>query len=168
MLEPLERRIRLLRQKLSRTEWIVRLIGLERELPADSTANSRRLGYTPGLVLLQIDGLSNAELQRALDSNRMPFLARLLRDEHYGRLPMYSGLPSSTPAVQGELFYGIKGVVPAFGFYNRKLNQIDRMWYPETAQRVQSDLEKQGDGLLSKGSHTSAQLRWAGSRCSPV
>ena len=70
------------------------------------------------------DGLSRAQFERALGNRRMPFLRRLMAREGYQVETLYSGLPSSTPGVQGELFYGVKTAVPAFAFVYTTGNSI--------------------------------------------
>lgn len=131
-----------LRRALSRTEWLIRLLGL---------ARTRTESDQPGLVMVQIDGLSHRQLQRALAKGRMPFLARLLRRRGYELHRHYSGLPSSTPAVQGELFYGQRTAVPAFGFRDKRLGRIVRMYEAEPAERIESELEQQDTPLLAGG-----------------
>src|SRR5476649_2348992 len=91
----------------NRSEWAILLLRLSRL----DKANEK-----PGLVMIQIDGLSLTQFQRALQKGHLPFLNSLLQKEHYVIHPFYSGLPSNTPAVQGELFYGVKTCVPAFSF----------------------------------------------------
>lgn len=126
-----------------RSEWIVWLMGLPRT-KAEPT--------DPGLVLIQIDGLSREQLKRAIDEGRMPFLKRLLEKESYNNHRLYSGLPASTPAVQGELYYGQRTAVPAFGFRNHETGRLDRMFENSVATEVESRLAKSGPGLLSGGS----------------
>jgi 1,2-diacylglycerol 3-alpha-glucosyltransferase len=109
-------------------------------------------GDLPGLVLVQIDGLSRRELERALLGGRMPFLRRLLHRGGYGLVSHYSGLPSTTPAVQGELFYGTPGCVPAFEFFDRARGELVRMFFKEPASRVESRLAATGLPLLRGGS----------------
>jgi endonuclease/exonuclease/phosphatase family metal-dependent hydrolase len=138
----LHARWRLLRSFFSRSEWMARLLGL-RVFPEDGV---------PGLLMIQIDGFSHQELQRALKRKEMPFLARLLKREHYEVRRLYSGLPSNTPAMQGELFYGVPCAVPAFGFFNHRCNRLCRMSESESAREVEASLEKQGEALLKGGS----------------
>ncbi len=135
--------LRRLRRWLSRNEWAVRLLGL----PV-----SRGTASAPGLVLIQIDGLSHEQLGRALANGRMPFLKRLLGREGYRLHRLYSGVPSGTPAVQGELFYGVKGAVPAFGYLDREAGRVRRMYDPEAAAGIEKTLAAQGEPLLAGGS----------------
>ena len=144
MIARIETFIRHIRRNLSRSEWLRRLL----QLPISRGAPTR-----PGLIMIQIDGLSQKQFTRALERGELPFLRRLVQREHYQVHAQYSGLPSSTPAIQGELFYGIKGIVPAFSFKDRKLDRVVRMYEPETAARVAAQLEEEGsEGLLDGGS----------------
>ena len=107
----------------------------------------------PGLVLVQIDGLSMTQFQKALQAGRLPFLEKQIRNGGWNFKPMYSGMPSTTPAFQGELFYGVKSCVPAFEFISRKEHQRHVSFYPQTADRIGNRLEKSGTPLLA-GGHT--------------
>ena len=135
--------LRKIRRRLSRNEWVVSLLGLSR---SDGGAIER------GLILVQIDGLSQQQLEKALASENMPFLNSLMQTEHYQNHTLYSGLPSSTPGVQGELHYGVKTVVPAFGFRDHRSGHLVRMFANDIAQEVEQKMQKQGPGLLQGGS----------------
>ena len=148
MIGRIEARLRLLLRKFSRTHWLLRFLRLS---VSEGPANR------PGLVMLQIDGLSLDQFNRALDKGELPFLKRQIKREHYQVHTLYSGLPSTTPAVQGEIFYGIKTVVPAFSFLDREKGEIVRMIEPATAQQVEAELREQlardgADSLCTGGS----------------
>ncbi len=128
---------------LSRGEWTCRLLNLSR---SEETANE------PGLVMIQIDGLSQREFQKALERGSLPFLRRLRLRERYVTHPHYSGLPSNTPAVQGELFYGVKGGVPAFSFVDLDTRQVVKMYESGAAAAIEQRLRRQGVPLLEGGS----------------
>ena len=128
---------------ICRNEWTIWLMGLPRTEASQTE---------PGLVLVQIDGLSKEQLERAIDEGRMPFLKKLLEKESYRNHRLYSGLPASTPGVQGELYYGHRTAVPAFGFRNHESGKLDRMFENSVATRVENSLEKGVDGLLKDGS----------------
>jgi endonuclease/exonuclease/phosphatase family metal-dependent hydrolase len=140
----LHARWRRFRKLFSRSEWMVRLLGLPR-LPLQGEAS-------PGLVMIQIDGLSHAELQRALREGEMPFLSKLVKRESYSVRKMYSGLPSNTPSMQGELFYGVPCAVPAFGFLHKDCTRICRMLQSDTAKEIEAELAEKGEPLLKDGS----------------
>lgn len=141
MIGRFEALLRRMQRAVGRSEWLSRLLGLSL---SEGTATS------PGLVLIQIDGLSHTQLRKALNG-RMPFLQRLLRRETYHLHPFYSGMPSSTPAVQGELFYGVRGAVPAFSFYHAGLKRIVRMYHSEPAALIERELTKKGGAPLLAG-----------------
>jgi len=143
MIYRLEVLLRKIRRWVSRSEWLIALLRLSKSKETETAS---------GLVLIQIDGLSHTQFGRALDSGKMPFLNRLLSRESYGLHTLYSGLPSSTPSVQAELFYGVKGAVPAFSFMDRSSGQIIRMYDPSSAADVEQRLEKKGEPLLKDGS----------------
>lgn len=109
-------------------------------------------GEEPGLLLIQIDGLARTQLERAVDSRRMPFLRRLLRHEGYRLHSFYPGLPSTTAAVQAELYYGVRGAVPAFSFYDRIKRRHGVMCSPDWAKEVEASCAAQAQGLLEGGS----------------
>ena len=134
---------RRLRRWVNRGELGIRLLRLSTR---EATANE------PGLVMIQIDGLSHSQFQQALRHRRLPFLRRLITQGQYEMQTMYSGLPASTPAVQGELFYGVRGAVPCFSFRDHQTGQLVRMFEPEHAARIQSRLDSPGRGLLEGGS----------------
>lgn len=135
--------LREIRRWFSRSEWIIRVLGLP---TSSESVNS------PGLIMIQIDGLSRPQLEKGFNKNRLPFLKKILNDEHYQLHSLYSGTPSSTPSVQGELFYGISSAVPAFSFYDRKAERIQTMYDPKAAQLIEKSLQSNGTGLLKGGS----------------
>lgn len=130
------------RRSWSRSEWIARWLG-----PASPDLS----GSEPGLVLIQIDALSRRELERALARGRMPFLRRLLRREKYRLHDFYSGLPSTTFAVQAELFYGQKTAVPAVGFRIRRTGEVGMILDPEAAEEREAEIAAENGEPLLKG-----------------
>jgi endonuclease/exonuclease/phosphatase family metal-dependent hydrolase len=132
-----------IRRLVSRNRWSARLLGLQPEAGH---------GDEPGLVLLQIDGLGRAVLDRAMAEGRMPFLRHLVEDEGYGVHSLYSGMASNTPNFQGELFYGVKTVVPGFGFLDRETGREMVMNGWADSAEVEKRLAARGPGLLAGGS----------------
>lgn len=130
------------RRRLTHREWAARNL----------TGRTPPTGEKPGLLILQVDGLSRRELEQAVRGRRMPFLRRLLRREGYRLHTHYSGLPSTTAAVQAELFYGVRAAVPSFSFYDRSRRRHGVMCYPEWAKEVEAACAAQAEGLLEGGS----------------
>jgi endonuclease/exonuclease/phosphatase family metal-dependent hydrolase len=143
MFAAIEAFIHRLRRHLSRSEWAIRHLGLE---PSTGTSEE------PGLLLIQIDGLARLQLEHAIAKGRMPFLKRLLKRNHYATHSFYPGLPSTTPAVQAELHFGVRSAVPAFSFFDRQTQQRVRMYSPDRAKQVEAKCAAQADGLLKGGS----------------
>ncbi|MEN6336535.1 MAG: endonuclease/exonuclease/phosphatase family protein [Phycisphaerales bacterium] len=131
------------RRWISRSEWLIRLLHLTKTEGA---------ACEPGLILIQVDGLSRRQMERAMARGRLPFLERLLRRHKYRVHSLYSGLPSSTPAMTAELLYGVKTAVPAFSFYDRARESIIRMFEPSVAKDMDERLQGQGPPLLAGGS----------------
>lgn len=133
-----------LRRRLSRSVWLARLL----QLP-ESEGDPER----PGLLMIQIDGLSRPELEQAMAQGETPFLRWLLRRQGYRLHSHYSGLPSTTPAVQAELFYGVRCAVPAFSFRDHETGRMVSMYEPAAATRKESlHGASGGGGLLVGGS----------------
>lgn len=143
MLVRIEAFLRKARHKLSRSVWMARLLNLP------SAPDPRAAA---GLVMIQIDGLSFTQLERAIRKKHLPFLERLIKKEGYLKYRHYPGLPSNTPAVQGALFYGVKGCVPAFSFQSHESGHISNMFNPDAAREVEGYLNEKDEGLLKGGS----------------
>ncbi len=84
-----------------------------------------RLGPAPRrsrrrLLIVQIDGLSRSVLEHALAARRMPFLRRLLEHGHCRLTPLAVGMPTSTPAFQMALMYGVRPDIPAFHYHDKR------------------------------------------------
>jgi len=143
MISRIEVFLRKLRRVFSRSEWTISLLRLSK---LKNPTNE------PGLVMVQIDGLSMTQFNRGLQKKNLPFLQKLLTQERYILHSFYSGLPSNTPAVQAELFYGIKGCVPAFHFFDRQTGRAVKMLDPTFVEEFEKRLKTKGTGLLSGGS----------------
>src|SRR5438552_12298937 len=91
----------------------------------DRLVRRLRLGRAPSpgrrrLLIVQIDGLSRAVLQDALDEGRMPFLKRLRERRGHRLVPMSVGLPTSTPSFQMAAMYGVRPDIPGFHYHDKR------------------------------------------------
>ncbi len=143
MIVRIEAFIRRIWRVFSPYEWMRRLLNLPKTKDASSA---------PGLVIIQIDGLSMTQFERTMQKGNMPFLSRLLKKESYKTYQHYSGIPSNTPAVQGRLFYNVKSCVPAFSFKDHKTGKVFNMFSPEGALTIENRIKDQGEPLLKDGS----------------
>ncbi len=117
----------------------------------------RRLRRSPipdpprrGLVVVQIDGLSETVLRRAVASGQAPTLTRWLRNGSHIFQPWWAGLPSTTPASQAAILYGDDRTVPGFRWWDRDAGRLVVSNRPTDAALVESRLPA-GTGVLRKG-----------------
>jgi len=104
-------------------------------------------GAVPGVLFLQIDGLSGAALLRAVEAGRMPTVARWLSSGSHRLLPWRTGVASQTAASQCGLLFGDNDDVPAFRWLEKETGTVvvaNRTEGAETLQARRSD----GRGLL--------------------
>lgn len=142
MIKRMREKKRLLSRLFVRHSWFARLLDLPRYPAAKGDA---------GVIMIQVDGLSHDQFQKALTTGRMPFLNTITSGSAYHFKPCYSGVPSATPAFQGELFYSVKSCVPAFEFYDRKQGERKAMFQPAVAREISEHLDKQAPPLLAGG-----------------
>lgn len=91
----------------------------------DRLVRRLRLGRAPvagrrRLLVVQIDGLSRAVLERGLAEGRMPFVRRLVQSGGCRLEPMSVGLPTSTPAFQMAAMYGAPPDIPGFHYHDKR------------------------------------------------
>jgi endonuclease/exonuclease/phosphatase family metal-dependent hydrolase len=85
----------------------------------------------------------------------------LVRYGQFELTSFYSGLPSTTPAVQSEVMFGIKSAVPAFSFLNRASGDVMTMYECGAAVTVNGWNEEKGEPLLT-GGHSISNIYAAG------
>jgi hypothetical protein len=103
------------------------------------------------LLIVQIDGLSRAVLDRGLASGRMPFVKRLLR-QGYRVEPMSVGVPTSTPAFQMAVMYGVRPDIPGFHYYDRERKSDVHFPRRGHAAHVEAEHAAGRRGILRGGS----------------
>lgn len=69
-------------------------------------------------LIIQLDSVSLDVLKLGIEKGYMPFVKRLI-NEGYNLREMFSGIPSTTPASQVNLFYGVP-LLPGFRFVMKK------------------------------------------------
>lgn len=124
---------------------------------ADRVVRRLRLGPSPPTIgrrflVIQIDGLSRAVLESALARGRLRTLRRLLRRGALHLRPMAVGIPSSTPAFQAGLFYGVKPDIPGFHWYDKRTGLDVYFPRPGIADLVERRLAKGRRGIMEGGS----------------
>jgi hypothetical protein len=123
----------------------------------DRVARRFRRGSAPAdnqrrLLIVQIDGVSRAVLERALETGRVPFIRKLLSNGGHCLQPMSVGLPTSTPAFQMAMMYGVRPDIPGFHYYDR--DRQGDIHFPRAghAAYVEHKLARGRRGILEGGS----------------
>ena len=139
-------------------DWFAALTGFYYSRKYAATV--RRLGLRPvthtdrstaGLVIVEIDGLSNDALLDAMQQHRAANLRRLISRHGYIVSPWRSGLPSTTPAAQAGIMYGNNDNIPAFRWYDKRLGRPVAVKYPPTVAALQQQVAQGNSGLLAGG-----------------
>jgi type I phosphodiesterase/nucleotide pyrophosphatase len=103
-----------------------------------------------GLVALQIDALSYADLRRAMALGYCPTISRLLREDGFHIRRWFSGLPSATPYCQAGIFHGENAGIPAFRFFDKETRQVITCNAPHGVQYIRDRIRV--PGALANGS----------------
>ena len=104
----------------------------------------------PGLLVVQLDGVSRAVLEHAIDAGLVPTMARWLRTGTHRVDGWWAQVPATTPASQAGLLHGSSVQVPAFRWWDKDLGRMVVTNRPGDAALVESRLTD-GDGLLAHG-----------------
>jgi uncharacterized membrane protein YvlD (DUF360 family) len=104
----------------------------------------------PGVVMIQVDGLSAPLAQWAIASGSLPTLARWLRAGSHTLAEWHAQLPATTPASQAGLLHGASAQVPAFRWYEKSSGRLVVTNRPRDSALVESRLTD-GHGLLADG-----------------
>jgi len=102
-------------------------------------------------VIVQIDGLSRAVLERALAAGRMRGLARALATGRLVMRPLSVGLPSSTPAFQAALMYGVRPDMPGFHFFDKRRGRDVYFARPGVADVLEEEQTRGRQGIMAGG-----------------
>lgn len=102
-------------------------------------------------LIVQIDGLSRAVLERGLGTGRLPGLTRLLASGRLRLRPLSVGIPSSTPAFQAALMYGVYPDIPGFHYYDRRARAERYFPRPGVADLVEEQHARGRRGIMEGG-----------------
>jgi uncharacterized membrane protein YvlD (DUF360 family) len=104
----------------------------------------------PGVIMFEIDGLSEPVLRRALSEGYAPTMARWLEESSHRIVPWECDLSSQTGASQAGLLLGSNDDMPAFRWYEKESGRTMVSNHGKDAvelERRHSD----GGGLLAAG-----------------
>ena len=103
---------------------------------------------TPGLLVVQIDGLSLPVLKHAIRGGRVPVLGGLVRDEGATLHPWVALLPPTTPASQAGILHGRNDGIAGFRWYEKSSNRLLVANHPDDAAEIVRRVSD-GAGLLA-------------------
>jgi len=102
--------------------------------------------------LLHLDGVGRAQLEHALEHGYEPTLRAMLERGPYRLSPCRSGAPTSTPAFQAGLLYGVGHDIPGYTWFDKRRGSEVRMDRGEDARLLEEELARSGNPLLRGGS----------------
>jgi uncharacterized membrane protein YvlD (DUF360 family) len=104
----------------------------------------------PGIVIIQIDGLSHDVASAALRAGRVPTISSWIRSGSHKLAHWNALLPSTTPASQAGILHGTNDGIPNFRWWEKKERRLLVANHPEDATVIEARLSN-GEGLLSPG-----------------
>jgi hypothetical protein len=104
----------------------------------------------PGVLVIQVDGLSEPLLSWALKAGNLPNLGRWVRDGSHAMTGWHTGMPATTPASQAGIMHGDASQVPAFRWYEKDTGRLVVTNRPRDAADVEKRISN-GRGLLADG-----------------
>ena len=104
----------------------------------------------PGVLFLQIDGLAEPVLRRAIAAGTVPTLARWLRGGTHQIAGWECDLSSQTGASQAGILHGNNENMPAFRWYDKDLGKVLTSNRPRDAAIIEHR-QSDGHGLLVDG-----------------
>jgi putative membrane protein len=109
-------------------------------------ANSAKFN-TPGVMFLEIDGLSAPVLRNAIEMGQMPTLARWLNSGSHRLIEWECDLSSQTAASQAGILHGNNFDIPAFRWYEKDNGKIMVSNHPRHTAEIEQRMSN-GNGLL--------------------
>lgn len=114
----------------------------------------KAVGQSPGLVIIQLDGLGHGNFQRAVARGYLPFLSRLLASGTHTMHRWRCGLPADTPPVQAGIMWGDADGVPGFYWWDRNSSKRIASSNPAHMREIEHKIAARNHlgGLLRGGS----------------
>lgn len=104
----------------------------------------------PGLVIIQIDGLSHDVLKQQLHAGRVPVMSRMIRSGSHRLTQWEALLPSQTSASQAGILHGNNDGIPGFRWWDKRAKRLLVSNHPRDAAEIMAGVSD-GRGLLSPG-----------------
>ena len=104
----------------------------------------------PGLLVIQLDGVSEPLMRQALTAGAMPTVSQWLRGGSHRLRRWHTGLPATTPGGQSVLLHGDVTTVPSFRWYDKDLGRLVVANQPADTAEIERAMSD-GRGLLADG-----------------
>ncbi len=101
----------------------------------------------PGFLFLEMDGLAEPVLERAIEAGHLPTLARWLETGSHRLVGWETDMSSQTSASQAGILHGNNEGIPAFRWYDRESKEIVASSSPKMVASLEKALSD-GNGLL--------------------
>lgn len=112
---------------------------------------------TPGLLIVQVDGLAEDVLRFAIRTGNAPHLARWVRSGSHRLVGWDVLLPSQTSASQAGILHGNNDDIPAFRWYEKAAGRLMVSNRPADAAEIERRVSN-GRGLLVDGGSSVTNL----------
>jgi uncharacterized membrane protein YvlD (DUF360 family) len=107
---------------------------------------------TLGTVIIQIDGLAEPVLTRAIEEGRMPTLARWIQEGTHRLVRWECDVPSMTSSGQAGILHGNNANIPAFRWYEKESGRLLVSNHPEDATVIDQRQATEHSLLRNQGS----------------
>jgi hypothetical protein len=104
------------------------------------------------ILLLHLDGAGIAQIESAMERGYAPTLRALCERGPYRLSLCHGGAPTSTPAFQAGLLYGVEHDIPGYTWYDKRRRREMRMDRAGDARLIEAELSARGVPLLAGGS----------------
>lgn len=101
----------------------------------------------PGVIFIQIDGLSHEVLRRAIQNGNVPNISRWIREGRYRLERWETDWSSQTGASQAGILMGNNDNIPAFRWFDKKLGRLLAFGKPADLKIIEERVSN-GKGLL--------------------
>jgi uncharacterized membrane protein YvlD (DUF360 family) len=120
-------------------------------------ATPRAGAVGPGLLVVQLDGVSEPVLRQAITAGSMPTISRWVRSGSHELRGWHTGVPATTPAGQAMLLHGDDRSVPGYRWYDKEQGRLLAAGRPADAAVMEKSISD-GHGLLAYGGASVSNL----------
>jgi putative membrane protein len=118
--------------------------------PLIKTFASTEASSVPGIIFLEIDGLAEPILRKAIDGGYMPTVRRWIAEGTHELTTWEPDLSAQTSASQAGILLGNNTGIPAFRWYDKRTSKLMVSSKMDTARELEHELST-GNGLLADG-----------------